>query len=286
MTAQEQKTFTDLFDEIFRVAEAVDASGTSKSGETVVDAHNAPSFSSDFYERIRKTPRTPKWGEDLHEELDKKKEEMDLCRTDQELLDWALVEVFAAARKYEEEARELGTQTKSKRNVTLQPLWYSHVVALLMRTFRDKYQNPHTALAIFNHTKTASIASCAFGCSTDAYNELIQTYWSCFRDANAALNAFREMHVNGVTMDSKTGRLLDTIRRDVGAEKLWSDEEVSSIVTRLDAIRRDAEGLTVASKKYKGRNKWDQWKNQALRDDPTDKWGFNNWDNGSEARST
>lgn len=288
MTAQEQKTFTDLFDEIFRVAESVDAS--KSTGEDVKEASGVkekyrPAFSSDFYERVRRTPRNPKWNEDPNEELDKKKEEMDLCRTDQELLDWALVDVFAESRKYEEEARKIGPQTRSKRTVTLQPLWYPHVIALLMRTFRDKYHNPHTALAIFNYTKTVSIASYAFGCSTDAYNELIQTHWSCFRDATAVLNAFKEMQVNGVVMNSKTGRLLDAIRRDVGAEKLWSDEEVSNIITRLDAIRRDAEGFDKASKKFKGRHRWDQWKGQALRDDPGDKWGFNNWDNGSTARA-
>lgn len=287
MTAQEQKTFTDLFDEIFRVAEAVDASKStaeSQGDATSID-ESAPAFSSDFYERIRRTPRQPKWGEELNEELDRKKEEMDLCRTDQALLDWMAVGVFAESRRYEEQAREMGPQTRSKRNVTLQPSWYPYVIALLMRTFRDKYQNPHTALAIFNYAKTASIASYAFGCSTDAYNELIQTHWSCFRDANAVLNALREMQVNGVAMNSKTGRLLDTIRRDVGAERLWSDEEVSNIITRLDAIRRDAEGFEKASKKFKGRHKWDQWKGQTLRDDPADRWGFNNWDTTSTAKA-
>jgi hypothetical protein len=271
MTAQEQKTFGDLFDEIFKAAEGAE---TSKPSED----ENQPAFSSDFYQRIRRTPTKPKFGD---EELDKKKEEMDLCRTDQELLDWALVDVFAESRRFEEEARKMGVQTRSKRTVTLQPLWYPHVVALLMRTFRDKYQNPHTALAIFNYTKTASIASYAFGCSTDAYNELIDTYWSCFRDASAVLNAFREMQVNGVTMSSKTNRLLDNIRRDVGAERLWSEDEVSNIITRLDVIRRDVEDLEAASKKYKSRRKFDQWKTQALRDDPTDKWGFNSWDAAS-----
>jgi hypothetical protein len=217
----------------------------------------------------------------LTEELDKKKEEMDLCQTDQEMLDWALVEVFAASQRWEIEAREMTPQTRSQRNITLQPPWYPHVIALLMRTFRDKYQNPHTALAIFNHTKTASIASYAFGCTTNAYNELIQTYWSCFRDAHAVLNAFREMQVNGVTMNSKTGRLMDTIRRDTGAERLWSEEEVSKIITRLDGIRRDAKVLEAAPTILKSRGKWDQWKTQNLQDDPLDKWGFNNWGNGS-----
>ncbi|KAF9453925.1 hypothetical protein P691DRAFT_522777 [Macrolepiota fuliginosa MF-IS2] len=284
MTAQEQKTFTDLFDEIFRVAESVDASGSGE-GEGADADEDIRAFSSDFYDRIRRMPRKPKWGEDPNEELDRKQEEMDLCQTDQELLDWALVEVFAESQRFEQGARELGPQTRTKRNVTLQPSWYPHTIALLMRTFRDKYHNPHTALAIFNHAKTASIASYAFGCSTDAYNELIKTHWSCFRDANAVLNALKEMHVNGVVMNSKTGRLLDTIRRDVGAEMLWSDEEVSNITTRLDAIRRDAEGFENASKKFKGKHKWDQWKSRTMRDDPSDKWGFNNWDNSSTGRA-
>lgn len=287
MTAQEQKTFTDLFDEIFRVAEAVDASKTTTEGQTdatVID-ENTPTFSRDFYDRIRMAPRQPKWGENLDEELDKKKEEMNLCQTDQELLEWMAVHVFAESRKYEEEAREMGPMTKSKRNVTLQPAWYPHVIALLMSTFRDKYQNPHTALAIFNHAKTASIASYAFGCSTSAYNELIQTHWSCFRDASAVLSAFREMQVNGVVMNSKSGRLLDAIRRDVVAERLWSDGEVSNIISRLDSIRRDAEVFQNAPKKVNGKMKWDQWKSQTLHDDPSDDWGFNSWDGASTTKA-
>lgn len=287
MTAQEQKTFTDLFDEIFRVAEAVDASEPTAEDQTdvpIID-ENAPTFSRDFYDRIRMAPRQPRWGEDLDEELDRKREEMDLCQTDQELLEWMAVSVFAESRKFEEEAREMGPLTKSKRNVTLQPAWYPQVIALLMNTFRDKYHNPHTALAIFNHAKTASIASYAFGCSTDAYNELIQTHWSCFRDASAVLNAFREMHVNGVVMNSKSGRLLDAIRRDVVAERLWSDVEVSNIITRLDSIRRDAEGFQNAPKRFKGKVKWDQWKSQTLHDDPSDGWGFNSWDGASTMKT-
>ncbi len=281
MTAQEKKTFTDLFDEIFRVAEAVDASKPLEEGQERKLDGTVPAFPSDFYDRIRQTPRQPRYNDDLNEELDRKKEEMELCSTDQELLEWTLVDVFAESQKYEAEAREMGMQTKTKRHVTLQPPWYPHVIALLMRTFRDKYRNPHTALAIFNYAKTASIASYAIGCSTEAYNELIQTHWSCFRDANAVLNVFKEMHVNGVVMNSKTGRLLDSVRRDISAEKLWSDEEVSNLIIRLDAIRRDTEGFERASKNFKGRRRWDQWKSQALRDDPGDKWGFNNWDTSS-----
>lgn len=287
MTAQEQKTFTDLFDEIFRVAEAVDAAEES-IGENVTDVpivdERAPTFSQDFYDRIRLAPRHSRWGE-TDEDLDRKKEEMDLCRTDQELLKWMAVNVFAESQKFEEEAREMGPMTRSKKSVTLQPAWYPHVIALLMSTFRDQYHNPHTALAIFNHAKTASIASYAFGCSTSAYNELIQTHWSCFRDANAVLNAFTEMQVNGVVMNTKSGRLLDAIRRDVIAERLWSDGEVSNIITRLDAIRRDAEGLQNAPKRFKGRVKWDQWKSQTLNDDPSDNWGFNSWDGASAAKT-
>lgn len=214
----------------------------------------------------------------MDEELDKKKEEMNLCRTDYELLDWVLVDVFAEAQVFEEEARKMDTQTRTKRNITLRPSWYPHIIAFLMQTFRDKYKNPHTALAIFNYAKTASIASYAFGCSTDAYNEVIQTYWSCFRDANAVLDAIKEMQVNGVKMNSKTAKLIDTIRRDVPVENLWSEDELSNILAQLDAIRRDASG-DLTSKKYKtqGMKYLDQWKNQELRDDPQDERGFNKW---------
>lgn len=275
LKADEQRAFADLFDEIFKAAEVASTGSSAKDNAEALDTQ---AFSSEFYERIRRTPTTPRFGDAVAEEqLDRKKEEMNLCRNDQELLDWTLIDVFAEAQKYEEEARKMDPKIRIQRNVTLRPLWYPRIIALLMSTFRDIYHNPHTTLAIFNYVKTSSIASYAFGCSVDAYCELIKTYWLCFRDANAVLNVVKEMQLNGIRLDHKTSRLLDTIRQDIEVEKLWPEDEVSRIRTQLDSIRRDA-GRVNANKKSTRANKYfNEWKTQELRDDPSDEKGFNKW---------
>jgi len=276
LKADEQRAFADLFDEIFRAAEVASTSGSDSPAKDNAEATHA--FSSEFYERIRRTPTMPRFGDAVAEEqLDRKKEEMNLCRSDQELLDWTLIDVFAEAQKYEEEARKMDPKMRIQRNVTLRPLWYPRIIALLMSTFRDIYHNPHTTLAIFNYVKTSSIASYAFGCSVDAYCELIKTYWLCFRDANAVLSVIKEMQLNGIRLDHKTGRLLDTIRQDIEVENLWPEDEVSRIRTELDSIRRDVGHVDVNKKSTRPNKNFDDWKIKELRDDPSDEKGFNKW---------
>lgn len=280
LKADEQRAFADLFDEIFKAAEVASTPGSRPSAEESSTAPNTEVFSSEFYERIRRTPSMPRFGDAVAEEqFDRKKEEMNLCRNDQELLDWALIDVFAEAQTYEEQVMKMDVKTRIKRNVPLRPLWYPRIIALLMSTFRDIYHNPHTTLAIFNYVRSSSIASYAFGCSVDAYSELIKTHWVCFRDADAVLNVIREMQVNGIKLDNKTGRLLDTVRQDIELEKLWSEDEVSRIRTQLDSIRRDT-GHDLANRKFgstRANKNFNEWKVQELRDDPSDEKGFNKW---------
>ena len=128
-----------------------------------------------------------------------------------------------------------------------------------MRSFRDKYKDPHLALAMFDHARNLSIASFVFGCTTPAYNELLETRWRCFRDLRGVADA------------------LDDVRRHELATAAAMRAAVHALLARLDpaALRRDAEAagtLAVLPAQRKLRA-WDAYEalyagtKRALRDD-------------------
>src|SRR6267154_1374361 len=53
--------------------------------------------------------------------------------------------------------------------------------------------------------------------NTPAYNELIETRWTYFRDLKGVHDALEEMRVNGVEPDGRTKKLVEKLRREVGA---------------------------------------------------------------------
>lgn len=243
----------------------------------------------DLIGRLRKYPRKLKLSAEVDGILDRQKEAMDLCTTDQELLLWASREVFGESQRYEEEAREAMLKVVEPGVASelpmLQPPAYPHLIALLVRTFRDRYKDPHLALSIFDHAQHLSIASYVFGCSTQAYNELIETRWKCFYDMKGVLDALEEMKVNGVKTDSRTRTLVDLIRRDIGERNLqvgefeFGENEAWGMLAEIEKL-----ASTSAQKKWvrpsaaKHEKGWDIWKTSPLEDHEDDSWGFNRWD--------
>lgn len=210
---------------------------------------------------------------------------MDRCETDQQLLSWALTDVFGEFQQYEEEwnnAKADGAE------VSIQPPAYPHLVPLLMQTFRDKYRDPHLALSMFDYARQLSILSYVFGCSTSAYNELIATRWTCFRDLKGVHDALEEMAVNGVDMDNKTQELIEKVRVEVGEKNLWMEENefgAEGVWAMLNDIEMVVNQTVVSSRisKAKSRNKtttpknlaWNAWRAPSSETD-TD-WEFNKW---------
>ncbi|KAG1813778.1 hypothetical protein EV424DRAFT_1415537, partial [Suillus variegatus] len=112
---------------------------------------------------------------------------MELCDTDQQLLEWAMREVFGQSRQYEERARNAIAKSEEQHqhapgptptsnvsananaNPPPQPAsmhpTYPYLIAHLMRSFRDKYHDPHLALSIFDYARHLSIPSYVFGCT-------------------------------------------------------------------------------------------------------------------------
>lgn len=239
MTAREISAFDEMFNMIFNAANARKprpSATDTNAGASVrgTDIGRGPDGAvGDLFTRLRRRARTRHTLND-DAELDRKKEEMELCESDYALLGWAEREVFAESRHFEAAAR-------TDKAGALQPLWYPHVLALLMRTFRDKYRDPHLALAVFEHARHLSIPSYVFGCTTPAYNELLETRWACFRDLRGVHDTLDEMRVNGVPADGRTRALAEEVRREVGERNLWVEEsEIGSgeVWTMLGRIER------------------------------------------------
>ncbi|TFK89007.1 hypothetical protein K466DRAFT_487786 [Polyporus arcularius HHB13444] len=306
MTQRESQAFADMFNTIFDANAAAGSQGAAGVGQ-----HS--SAMSNLFSRLRHSKR-PRWTSEVDEELDRKKEEMELCETDLQLLEWAMREVFGESQRYEEEARRAmeaaegdspdAKPSRSARKLgalQLQPAFYPHLIAALMRTFRDKYKDPHLALAMFEHARSLSVASFVYGCTTPAYNELVETRWQCFRDLRGACDALEEMRVNGIEMDNRTRLLAETIRREVGERTLWQEEswigsgEVWEMVGRLErlAVHKRTRQLDEQKQKRERaltrKRRWssdaETWKAKAMDMSTRDDWRFDRWTGPDTART-
>lgn len=326
MTMREISVFDEMFDLLFSAVSEHKAPRDEKSfprtlspsGTGIGKSHGGGSTQmDDFFGRLRTHSRKLKWTSEADQELDRKKEEMDLCDTDQQLLEWAMREVFGESKRYEEAAREAikdhssaTSSTLSPKEIThLQPPSYPHLLAILMKTFRDKYHDPHLALSIFDQARHLSIPSFVFGCTTPTYNELIQTRWECFRDLRGVCDALEEMRINGVEMDYRTRSLAETIRREVGERNLWEEEtsgksgEVWQMVTFIERITAKQSRSTQTNENNRSNNpitdrlnnldsgkakvrknrRWgpeqEEWRTRALKsEDGDDGWEFGKWE--------
>ena len=322
MTAREMSAFDEMFNIIFNaVSEHKNPSAkpTTSSNDplSVLDGGigigrtpfgQAPM--SDLFGKLRRHSKRLKWTTEADEELDKKKEEMELCDTDQQLLEWAMREVFGQSQQYEERARNAISKTEEQSSSTsasaanpnssppptpistlpeLQPPTYPYLIAHLMRSFRDKYRDPHLALSIFDYARHLSIPSYVFGCTTPAYNELIETRWSCFRDLKGVHDALLEMRVNGIEPDGRTKKLVEMLRREIGARTIWEEESVMGsgeawgILEKIEGLavkeprRKLGKGKGEARRKKQQEPALDAWKGDVLKESAEDGYEFGDW---------
>ncbi|KAK7045720.1 hypothetical protein VNI00_007553 [Paramarasmius palmivorus] len=295
MTAREISAFDDMFNMIFD-AVAEQKNGSSHAEKTPGIAIGGNTGLSDLFGKLRRHSRAMKWTTEEEELLDKKKEEMDLCDTDQQLLDWAMKEVFGESERYERESREAMEEVTKNGGSSkmvlpmLQPPTYPHLLALIMRTFRDKYHDPNLTLSMFDYARHLSIPSYVFGCSTAVYNELLETRWRCFQDLRGVHDALEEMSVNGVDVDNNTRKIVERVRREVGERTLWEEDDLGngqtwSMLEKIEklTVPRHSKSKRRSSKKaVTGKPaKWDDWKNEG---DKSDGWEFDSWDKPGKMR--
>lgn len=304
LTASEAQTFDRMFNTLFDNIENLPKSQVGRMLDPATGVGRTRPGMNHFIDVIQ-SRRPVKWTSEADQELDRKKEELDLCNTDQELLEWSIREVFGESQRYEEAARsvvsnsnpssssveEAARSAVSNSNPStsvedLQPPSYPHLIAELMRKFRDKYSDPHLSLAIFDYARNLSIASFVFGCTTPAYNELIETRWRCFRDLRGVCDALEEMRVNGVGTDTRTRGLAETVRKEVGQRNLWEEETSigsGDVWIMLRRIEELTAGPSPSRDMPKHRKRWtkgsETWRKNALQSEATDSWEFGQWDN-------
>ncbi|KAI8975829.1 hypothetical protein BD414DRAFT_446667 [Trametes punicea] len=341
ITASETQAIDEMFTQIFE--NTILHKDDGAPGSIGLGRPRRSAVLNNVYSRLRSHSQRLRWTTEADQELDRKKEEMELCETDAQLLAWAMREVFGAyarppppptraktdAPASQPQSEPASSSSPSSSSSSSSPASsppspsddgiqvhsssYPHLLAALMRTFRDKYKDPHLALALFDHARHLSIASFVFGCTTPAYNELIETRWRCFRDLRAVVGALDEMRVNGIEMDGRTRLLGETIRREVGMRNLWQEEsaldsgEVWELVARLERLivpskPRRGSGSSVGAdadadegedgRRAPGvrRRKWnasveEAWKRKVLEESKKETYQFDRWAPGNARRT-
>ncbi|KAI6157403.1 hypothetical protein BKA82DRAFT_143570 [Pisolithus tinctorius] len=306
MTAQEISAFDEMFNMIFNAVS--DRQAASKSSSQSL-GHQPPSIGPsssaaplNIFRTLRRHSSRVRWTTASDEELDRKKEEMELCDTDQELLEWAAREVFSESQKYVENAqkalepadaggrssldnvRDIETPSSANRSAQippLQPPTYPYLLAHLMKLFRTTYANPSLSLCIFTYASRLSIPSYVFGCTAPVYNELILAKWEGWADLPGICTALEEMRLNGVRGDGLTKSIIEKIRREVAEAQPFElgSTEVVRLLTRIEqlslkeTVRRTRS--SVGGKPVLGR---ESWKTEFLDPETKDDgWEFDSW---------
>ncbi|KAG6898149.1 hypothetical protein C0992_004865 [Termitomyces sp. T32_za158] len=278
MTARESNAFNEMFAMIFDAATAQEKSLLPNDSAIGVGLDGI----DDLIGKLRKYPKRLKWSTEQDDMLDRQKEVINLFTTDQELLEWATDAVFAESQRYEAAAQKAILEAASSgvkgELPMLQPPTYPYLVALIMQTFREKFNDPHLALSMFEHARNLSIASYVFGCSSQAYHQLIETRWKCFQDLTGVLEALQEMQLNGVKVSVPTRRLVEQLRREIGEKHLWTEEtevgsnEVLNILAQIEKL-----ALSSRANASSQDARWDEWKSLHPEDEGDDEWGFDQW---------
>ncbi len=281
MTNRELSVFDEMFNMIFTAA---NERRLAEDGEAAAFDVDTRSPLSGFLKTLSKNSRVRQKGEDA--ELDKLKEQLALCSSDYAMLEWAERKVFGASIRAEEAAREEISAGKPP-PCHLQPPVYPHLLAALMSTAREKYDDPHLALAVFEHARNLSPLSYIFGCTTSAYNELLETRWGSFRDLRGVHAALEEMRANGVSPDSRTRALVDDVRREIGARTLWLEEsetgsgEVWAILREIERLAARRAPRRTPTDEHRARQRQqpaqDVWKNPELAVDEGAGYCFGEW---------
>lgn len=248
-TLEEQIAMDDVFERVFNM----DFQNAPQA--YTIGARRPPGLLASAPSPMAKGQGSTKSLDELELMVDKKREEMYHCKSDHELLKWAMREVFCqppneptstppseASETPSEESDKPPKATSPTAPKELHPGIYARVVATLMVEFRERYNNPHLAIAIFDFTRRRSILSYVTGCTAPSYNQLMYTHWNSFRDLQAVINIAEEMRVNGVAPDTRTKLIATQIREEILPRTALSEEgglpEVYRLLDRLDILLR------------------------------------------------
>ncbi|KIM30523.1 hypothetical protein M408DRAFT_328093 [Serendipita vermifera MAFF 305830] len=256
MTASETRKIEDMFSSIFNAASRQEELGIPHNNQEEASWSNVPTMR--FSTKPKPVPfQWTRVGDDI---LDQRKEEIERCESDQALYAWTLdlfgeleaslsqvhradtVESDDTSSLQSSSSLQLSEDTQNA-SASLPAFAYPQLLSIVMRSFRTRYNDPHTALAIFDHARNASPLSYVTCCGTAAYNELIETKWDSFRDLQGVCDALEDMKLNKVRVDTRTMKLVEGLRREVGQRNFWQEEGfgdshsgVMNLLERIESV--------------------------------------------------
>jgi hypothetical protein len=172
-------------------------------------------------------PNKVQWVRAGDELLDIRREEINMCQSDHDLHNWVITNLFEPFETHNSQLDSSVPALLNGASAPTEPLpayIHTQLLAVVMRTFRNRYKDPHASLAVFDHVRNASVASYVACCGTAAYNELIETEWDSFRNLQGIFEALEEMKLNKVRIDTRTQALVEGLRRQVGNRSTWQED--------------------------------------------------------------
>ncbi|EPQ26032.1 uncharacterized protein PFL1_06485 [Pseudozyma flocculosa PF-1] len=122
--------------------------------------------------------------------------------------------------------------------------YFAPVLHLVFLTLRDRYRSPHSALAVYDLTRSLGIESYVLGCTAALFADLLRTRWDHLVDLESCRTLLRQARETGVLSDpaSRRRELLRIKRqRKRGPHDpimTPEDEKIREVVDRIRAEAR------------------------------------------------
>jgi len=227
MTAREISAFDEMFNMLFN---AVSPQTASSHSQTKTQPVGRTQHKERTQKALVRLPR-PLTAEE-EQLLDAKKEEMELCYTDFELLQWAEREIFSDSierlRKHEQKLENAFPGTTSAERhaadstaslldfeMEIQNPLYAPLLVNLMSIALHKFNNAQLACTLFLHAANLSFQSYIHACTTASFNMYLEALWKGSSDLKAVTEAVEEMYKCGVKRDGSTRGIVAKIRREL-----------------------------------------------------------------------
>ncbi|PWN51728.1 hypothetical protein IE53DRAFT_385909 [Violaceomyces palustris] len=127
--------------------------------------------------------------------------------------------------------------------------FYPVVLQLLFTTLRDRYNSPHSALAVLPITKSLGVESYVLGCTAQLYVEILKTRWQWMGDVKGCRDAVKQARESGVLGDpaslkrSSTDSLDDLFQKPGLSPSSSSSSSSSSLKNEDEPIRETVEKI-------------------------------------------
>lgn len=180
-------------------------------------------------------------------QLDRLQEQLATLRSDTDVLEWGLRNVFGFAAEHRSilvdpatlpvsEAFPSPMDAPPRSATTLSPpatagpssRLFPDLLHALFLSLRDTHHSPHSALSVFSLAASNPFSFIA-GCTTALYNEVFRTRWA-EGDVEALLAALEDMRAAGVPLDDRTRDLVSAVGQAMRIDSERADARVEALL--------------------------------------------------------